>query len=292
MPRWQSLFILTIPILALALLHTQTTAQLTPPDGPTYAQQLVEVVNQTRWQNGRLPPFKSNPLLEMAAQLHSSRMAAHNFIDHCDFETGSTFWKRIEQAGFADWAITGENIAAGYTSPEDVVAGWMQSQNHRQNILSTDFWEVGSGYIYQAADENDVRQSTNQNCRADSFANGPYYHYWTQDYGRRHDVIPLIINREAYQTGRRVVDLYMYGEGWAQSFRLRNENGVWSAWLPFASDQNWELSSGDGLKTVYAEISNGLNGTGAIRRASDSIWLDTAATSPASHRQYLPLILR
>ena len=37
----------------------------------------------------------------------------------------------------------GENIAKGYTSPEDVVAAWMDSQGHRENILSGDFDSIG-----------------------------------------------------------------------------------------------------------------------------------------------------
>jgi hypothetical protein len=32
---------------------------------------------------------------------------------------------------------------------------------------------------------------------ADSFNNGPYFHYWTQNFGRRNNVYPMVINREA-----------------------------------------------------------------------------------------------
>lgn len=298
MSRWRSLIILFFPILALTLLHIpQTTAQLTPSGSPTYEQRLLELVNQERWLNGRLPPLKGNASLEAAAESHSNHMALRNFLDHCNFDTRTSFWQRIEQAGYAGWAVTGENIAAGHKTPEEVVAGWMQSQSHRSNILSTDFWEVGSGYVYQATDGQDVRQGSQPNCRADSTANGPYYHYWTQNFGRRSDVMPIIINREAYETGRRQVALYLYGQGWAQAVRLRNENGFWSAWQPFTAELTWTLSNGNGLKTVFVELSSGVNGTGMIRSANDTIWLraletPTAVSATFPHHVYLPMIRR
>ncbi|HRQ38450.1 MAG TPA: CAP domain-containing protein [Chloroflexota bacterium] len=295
MPHWRKVIILLFPILTLLLFYIpQTGAQFTPGPQPTYEQRLLELVNQERWNNGRLPPLRGSASLEIAAKSHSQQMALRNFLDHCDFDTRSTFWQRIEQAGYSSWAVTGENIAAGHKTPEEVVAGWMQSQRHRANILSTDFWEVGSGYMYQADDGQDVRQSGSQNCRADSTTNGPYYYYWTQDFGRRSEVMPVIINREAFETNRREVALYLYGAGWAQAVRVRNENGLWSAWQPFSPELNWVLSSGSGLKMVFVEMSSGVNGAGTIRSASDSIWLRTAVpptvvSSP--HHLYLPVIL-
>ncbi len=301
MSRWRYLIILIFPLLALLLHQTgqTTTAQLTLTAVPTTEQRLLELVNQERWLNGRLPPLKGNPNLETAAKTHSQQMALRNFLDHCDFDSGASFWQRIEQAGYTGWAVTGENIAAGHKTAEEVVAGWMQSRSHRTNILSTDFWEVGHGYMYQANDEKNVRQSGKQNCLADSTTNGPYYHYWTQNFGRRTEVMPIIINREAVETNRRQVALFLYGAGWAQSVRLRNENGFWSAWQPFTSELNWTLSEGNGLKMVLVELSSGVNGAGVVRSASDTIWLQTAdrvtavtAVSASPHRIYLPVVIK
>ena len=39
----------------------------------------------------------------------------------------------------------GENIAAGYMTPKEVVEGWMNSTGHRENILSPKFTEIGVG---------------------------------------------------------------------------------------------------------------------------------------------------
>lgn len=56
-------------------------------------------------------------------------------------------------------------------------------------------------------------------------------------------------------------------------YRLTNETGdSWSDWKPYESTVLWNLSAGDGFKTVYMELRDG---TGTILKAQDSIWLDT-----------------
>ena len=45
-------------------------------------------------------------------------------------------------------SLVGENIAAGYSSPEAVVEGWMNSPGHRANILEAEFTHIGVGYEY------------------------------------------------------------------------------------------------------------------------------------------------
>jgi uncharacterized protein YkwD len=55
------------------------------------------------------------------------------------------FVDRDLQAGYANWTWVGENIAAGYPTPEAVVSGWMSSPEHRDNILSPDYTEIGVG---------------------------------------------------------------------------------------------------------------------------------------------------
>ena len=76
------------------------------------------------------------------------------------------FADRDENAGYDRWSSIGENLAAGYPTPEAVVAGWMASPGHRANILSPNFSEIGIGL-------------------ADGLA--PYGTYWTQEFGARGD---------------------------------------------------------------------------------------------------------
>ncbi len=248
----------------------------TPLDGPTYVEQVVELVNEARWANGQLPPLKAVDLLHNSSQTHSDNMANRNFFAHCDLDTGDSPWDRMIDAGYNyNWA--GENIAAGYGTPTEVMNGWMGSSGHRANILSSNFRELGVGYAYQGSDQGNVRGDSNGDCAADQFNRGPYYRYWTQNFGTRSTVYPVVIDREAYETVTRQVSLYIYGAGWAVDMRFRNESGSWSGWQPYAANVNWTLSNGNGTKTVYAEIRNG---SGTVRAANDSILLNAAVVEP------------
>ncbi len=44
------------------------------------------------------------------------------------------------------YRFLGENIASGYTSPEAVVKGWMNSEGHKANVLNGNFSGIGIGY--------------------------------------------------------------------------------------------------------------------------------------------------
>jgi uncharacterized protein YkwD len=47
------------------------------------------------------------------------------------------------------YRTAGENIAYGYTTPQAVVNGWMNSSGHRANILSASYTQIGVGYVAQ-----------------------------------------------------------------------------------------------------------------------------------------------
>lgn len=247
-------------------------------DGPSFEDLVMELVNQERWANGQLPPLKRVSQLDSSSETHSSNMASRNFFAHCDLDTGTLPWDRMTAAGYS-WNSAGENIAAGYSTPQAVVDGWMGSPGHRANILSTSFRELGIGYVLQAGDVANVRQDQNGDCTADGTYPYALYRYWTQNFGRRNSVYPVVINREAYQTASRNVSLYLYGFGFAVSMRLRNENGAWTPWQGFATNVAWQLSAGGGTKTVHVEISSGAGGTGSVRSASDTIVLAVPADS-------------
>ena len=129
----------------------------------TFAERVIELTNQERARAG-LPPLISDAALNAAALRHSQDMADHDFFSHTGSD-GSSACGRMAAAGYSPIWACGENIAAGFTSPEEVVAAWMNSAGHRANILSPYYQHIGVGYVYDAGD---------------TF--GPYYHYWTQDF--------------------------------------------------------------------------------------------------------------
>jgi uncharacterized protein YkwD len=238
---------------------------------PTFEEQVLERVNQERLANGGLPPLKGQTQLAAAAELHSTNMGTRNFFSHCDPDLMTMPGQRVTAAGYI-WSSVGENAAAGQTTPQNVMAAWMGSAGHRANILSGNFRELGVGYFLDAADAANVRMDLDSNCVSEG-TDGPFVHYWTQNFGRRNDVYPVVIEREAFSTATRNVDLHLYGTGWAQEMRLRNETGTFTAWMPFSSSAAWQLTVGGGIKTVTAELRNGAT----VRSATDSILLEGAA---------------
>jgi uncharacterized protein YkwD len=256
-----------------ALISAQTT------EDPSFEQRLLELVNRARWDNGQLPPLKANPLLDLAAENHSANMANRDFFAHCDLDTKTSPADRITATGYT-WYAMGENLAAGYGTPEDVLAGWLNSDGHRRNILSADFREIGLGYVFQVDDQPTVRYDSG-GCVPGAGIYGGFGHYWSQVFASS-ETFPLVINREAPSTITPTVDLYVYGAGWAVEMRLRNADGEWSEWTPYQPQLSWQLSSGGGEKSVLVELRNS---SGEIRQASDSIFYQSQDPALAVNRQ-------
>jgi uncharacterized protein YkwD len=85
--------------------------------------------------------------LQTAAQKHAEDMKSRNYFDHVNPD-GQTPTERIRAAGYpmdGTW-YTGENIAKGQTTAEQVMRDWMNSSGHRANILSKNFKEIGIGF--------------------------------------------------------------------------------------------------------------------------------------------------
>jgi len=121
-------------------------------------QQVLALVNTERAGAG-CRPLGTSSALQRAAQGHSADMAARSYFSHTDLD-GSTFADRIRAAGYGGGAIA-ENIAAGQTSAEAVMRGWMASPGHRANILNCAYRDLGVGYA----------------------TGGSYGTYWTQTFG-------------------------------------------------------------------------------------------------------------
>jgi hypothetical protein len=192
---------------------------------------------------------------------------------HCDPDTLTSPWDRMIAAGYT-YNSAGENIAAGYATPAAVMVGWMNSSGHRANILSANYREIGVGYYLDAGDAANVRQDENGDCTPESANNGPYQRYWTQNFGRRDDIMPVVIAREAWQVNQCDIDLYLYGAGWATQYRLSNDGVNWSAWQPYAANVIWNLAGAAGTTaTVHAQIRSASQ---QVRSAQDSVRLGLA----------------
>ena len=109
--------------------------------GTALAQQVVDLADQERAEAG-CGKLRVDSKLTAASQAHAEDMAARDYMDH-DTPEGKGPAERAKEAGYTAWS--GENVAAGYTSAEAVMEGWMNSPGHRANILNCDNSVVGVG---------------------------------------------------------------------------------------------------------------------------------------------------
>lgn len=121
----------------------------TPPSGPScsggdYEAQIVCLINQARQQAG-LAPYRVDSRLGDAADFHNRWMRDNNCFSHnCPGEP--PVMSRMRNAGYEP-LTGGENIGKGYTTPQAMMTGWMNSSGHRAAILSTYWVDLGCGYL-------------------------------------------------------------------------------------------------------------------------------------------------
>ncbi len=154
-----------------SLLQTQTAAVSTsflpteacgiPLLASELATQVVAKVNEIRVGEG-LVPLTINETLTTVAEDYACQHIEDNFyellggengegLSHCHpltcglgtgYEQGPG--ERAIEAGYV-FRIIGENLAGGQRTADEVVADWMASPGHRDNILAPHWTETGVG---------------------------------------------------------------------------------------------------------------------------------------------------
>ena len=113
-------------------------------------------INAMRMENG-LEPLQTAPLLQKMCQERADELTksySHSRVN------GDAWYTILTDYGIDTNCFAGENIAAGYDTPEGVVEGWMNSAGHRRNILNTNYEYFAVGVSYY---ENDPEY---------------YFYYW------------------------------------------------------------------------------------------------------------------
>ncbi len=102
--------------------------------------QLLRATNAARERNSK-PPLSLNEKLSYAATLKAQDMFKEQYWAH-NSPNGTTPWVWIEKAGY-DYGYAGENLARGFRTSQGVVTAWMNSPEHRDNMLSERYTNVG-----------------------------------------------------------------------------------------------------------------------------------------------------
>ena len=121
----------------------------------SYAEQVLSIVNERRAEQG-LSPLTMNYGLVSAAKIRAAELTQS--FSHTR-PNGTSCFTAFDEAGVSYWGA-GENIAIGYSSPESVMNGWMNSEGHRANIMNSDYTQIGIACYYDP--------------------NTPYKYHWVQ----------------------------------------------------------------------------------------------------------------
>lgn len=117
-----------------------------PDNGGTtdssYAAQVVNLVNIEREKAG-LNPLVSDTKTADAALVRAEEIKQS--FSHTR-PNGTSFSTALNEQGVI-YKSSGENIAWGQKTPEEVVSGWMNSEGHRANILGENFTSIGVGHF-------------------------------------------------------------------------------------------------------------------------------------------------
>ncbi|MZP30197.1 hypothetical protein GTO91_10800 [Heliobacterium undosum] len=107
-----------------------------------YERQVVDITNAIRVS------LKGNPVswdedMAVLARAHCRDMADNRFFSH-DSPTKGTFAQRVERSG-VPYRIAGENLAMGYVDAIQATYSWLNSPDHRENLLSSEYRSLGAG---------------------------------------------------------------------------------------------------------------------------------------------------
>lgn len=138
---------------------------------PDFQASLLAEIQATRAQarscGGKAMPAAAaltwNSRLFSAAAKHSADMATHDYFSHVGRD-GRTPSQRISAEGYR-WSYAGENIAAGQTSVSSVMADWIASLGHCENLMLGAYTEVGVACVVAPTGSR-------------------YSRYWTMNLGR------------------------------------------------------------------------------------------------------------
>ncbi len=120
--------------------HRQYPAVLGDSTSAITVSDLLKYTNLQRESNG-LAPLTLNPELTHAAQMKADDMFAKDYWAHVSPD-GTTPWVFIKDSGY-DYLYAGENLARGFDSSSAVVTAWMNSPEHRANMLSPNYTDIG-----------------------------------------------------------------------------------------------------------------------------------------------------
>lgn len=109
-------------------------------DTNAFSKDIINYTNQERMAKG-FASLNENPSLDRAANDKLADMLKDDYWDHKS-KDGLEVWVFIDKEGY-NYSLAGENLAKGFTSASNTVSAWMGSKTHRENLLNSEFKDIG-----------------------------------------------------------------------------------------------------------------------------------------------------
>jgi len=96
-------------------------------------------------------PLTRNAALDTTASKHAEDLATTGELTHetpdgaVNYPPGSKLSDRLRQEGYI-CGQCGENVAKGQATAEEVVAAWLESDDHCANLMNSSYEDIGLGY--------------------------------------------------------------------------------------------------------------------------------------------------
>jgi uncharacterized protein YkwD len=229
-----------------------------------------ELINEARL-NAELPPYGRASELTASAQRHADDLAQNQEASHIGSD-GSTIEERVAEANYGAWsdgALVGENFWVGFGGLEDAFDWFMDDPEHRENILSSRYREIGIG----AATDEEGRS------------------YFVLDFGARPNVLPIFINDGAETTESTDVAIRLSNEtarpegqgtlyiGRAIEIRTNDSQDFEGLpWQPWEELVAWTLPDEPGERAAYVQFRDG---AGRTTTSFDTIYLEPGEGTPS-----------
>jgi len=112
-------------------------------------EQLLDATNQQRARHGEAL-LTIDQRLNNAAAEKARDMLANQYWAHVS-PSGVTPWNWFKKAGYS-YSYAGENLAKGFLTSNGVVTAWMNSTEHRDNVLNEQYTNVGFAVVNGSLD--------------------------------------------------------------------------------------------------------------------------------------------
>jgi hypothetical protein len=106
--------------------------------------EVVRATNEARAAAG-LKQLSYNEKLADAARRKAANMYSENYWAH-NSPTGKNPWVWFKEAGYS-YVYAGENLAKDFGSTDRLMAAWMASPTHRDNVVNSKYSEIGIAVV-------------------------------------------------------------------------------------------------------------------------------------------------